>query len=222
MVSAEKYLESLKEKSLRVGISATFSSTIVRAAAAFETLYPHVKLIVKNSSSFEVADDVSNSQVDLGIVVGVDFGNRQLKNIELSSREKLVLVTSPSSALSQKEKIRPMDLCGYPMVLGPETSATRRIILSRLRLGGCHMPAPIIVEVNNLEWGMNLIKNGRGMSVFHVKDVEKDIVNGQLKALMLTDNIWVGAAALLREDSPEHPMANNFISLAKDAFINRN
>ena len=222
MVSAEKYLENLKESSLRVGISATFSSTIVRAAAAFEKLYPHVKLIIRNSSSFEIADDVSNSQVDLGIVVGVDFGKRQLKNVELSSREKLVLVTSPSSALSQKEKIRPVDLCGYPMVLGPETSATRRIILSRLRLGGCHMPAPIIVEVNNLEWGMNLIKNGKGMSVFHDRDVEKDIVDGLLVPLVLNDNIWVGAAALLRENSPEHPMANNFISLVKDAFINHN
>lgn len=222
MISAEKYLESLKESSLRVGVSATFSSTVVKAAAEFERLYPNVKLIIRNSSSFEIADDVSNSQVDLGFVVGVDYGKRQLKNIEISSREKLVLVTSPSSSLSQKENVRLLDLCGYPMILGPETSATRRIILGRLRLGGCHMPIPIIVEVNNQDWGMNLIKSGQGMSVFHVRDVEKDITEGRLKVLTLKNDIWVGATALLRENSPEHPMANNLISLVKEAFINRN
>lgn len=222
MVSAEKYLESLKESSLRVGISATFSSTILRAAAEFEKLYPQVKLIIRNSSSFQVADDVRDSQVDLGIVVGVDYGKRPLKNIELSPREKLVLVTSPSSALSQKKKIKLADLCGYPLILGPETSATRRILLSKLRLGGCHAPAPIIVEVSNQEWGMSLIKNGQGMSVFHCRDVEKDIGTGQLKALVWNDDIWVGATALLRENSPEHSMANNFISLVKEAFNNHN
>ena len=84
------------------------------------------------------------------------------------------------------------------------------------------MPAPIVVEVNSLEWGMTLIKSGKGMSIFHDRDVEKDITDGQLVALVLHDDIWVGATALLRENSPEHPMANSLISLVRDAFINHN
>ena len=90
MTSAEKYLESLKERSLRVGISATFSSTVVTAAAAFEELYPHVKLIVRNSPSFEVAQDVLNSQVDLGVVVRMDYGNPKLRTVAISEEEKLL------------------------------------------------------------------------------------------------------------------------------------
>lgn len=222
MTSAEKYLESLKERSLRVGISATFSSTVVTAAAAFEELYPHVKLIVRNSPSFEVAQDVLNSQVDLGVVVGVDYGNPKLRHIELSPREKLVLVTAPSSEISQKERLKLLDLCGYPLILGPETSAARQIILNRLRMGGCHMPAPIIVEVNSLEWGMSLVKNGKGMSLYHINNVEKDITEGTLKTLTLSDDIWVGANALLRSNAPEHPMADRFISLVREAFVNHN
>lgn len=84
------------------------------------------------------------------------------------------------------------------------------------------MPAPIIVEVNSQDWGMNLIKSGQGMSVFHVRDVEKDITEGRLKVLTLKHDIWVGATALLRENSPEHPMADNLISLVKEAFVNHN
>jgi DNA-binding transcriptional LysR family regulator len=222
MLSAEKFLESLKDSSLRVGISSTFSSTIVKAAAAFEEAYPEVKLIIKNASSFEVAEEVYNSRVDLGIVVGGDYGNNKLKHVELSPREKLVLVASPSSNICQKERVKIHDLCGYPLILGPETSATRRIILNRLRLGGCHMPAPIIVEVNNSEWGINLIKSGKGMSIFHDRDVKEEIAEGRLKALSLNGDIWVGADALLRENAPEHPMVNNFISLVKEAFISQN
>ena len=58
LTSAEKFLEDLREASLRVGIAASFSPIVASAAAAFEELYPHVKLIVKNASSFEIADDV--------------------------------------------------------------------------------------------------------------------------------------------------------------------
>lgn len=222
MTGAERFLKGLKEASLRVGISTTFSSTVALAAAAFEERYSHVSLVVRSASSFEIAEDVINSQVDLGIVVGVDYGNSKLRHVELSPREKLVLVASPSSAISQKERIRLSDLCGYPMVLGPETSATRRIILDRLRVGGCHMPAPIIVEVNSQEWGMNMVVNGKGMSLYHLRDVEKEIAEGRLKELVLSDDISVGADALLRVDAPEHPMAESFISLVKEAFLNRN
>lgn len=222
MTGAERFLEGLKEASLRVGISATFSSTVALAAAAFKELYPHVRLIVRSTSSFEVVEDVLNSQVDLGIVVGVDYENHKLRQVELSPREKLMLVASPSSVISQKERIRLSDLCGYPMVLGPETSATRRILLNRLMTGGCHMPAPIIVEVNSLEWGMSLVVNGKGMSLYHSRDAEKEISEGRLKELVLSNDIWVAANALLRVDAPEHPMAEQFIALVKEAFLTPN
>jgi DNA-binding transcriptional LysR family regulator len=219
MTSAERFLEGLKEASLRVGISATFSSTVALAAAAFKELYPHVRLIVRSTSSFEVVEDVLNSQVDLGVVVGVDYENHKLRQVELSPREKLMLVVSPSSMITQKDQVRLSDLCGYPMVLGPETSATRRILLNRLWTGGCHMPAPIIVEVNSLEWGMSLVVNGKGMSLYHSRDAEKGISEGRLKELVLSDDIWVAANALLRVDAPEHPMAEQFIALVKEAFF---
>ena len=47
------------------------------------------------------------------------------------------------------------------------------------------MPTPILVEVNSLEWGMSLVESGKGMSLYHIKDVEKKIAEGRLKALTL-------------------------------------
>jgi DNA-binding transcriptional LysR family regulator len=220
MTSAEKYLDDLKETSLRVGIAATFNPVIASAAAKFEELYPHVKLIVKNTSSFEVAQNIIDSQVDLGVVVSMDYKNPKLKAIPVSTRERLVLVASPSSPISKEERVELADLCGYPLVAGPENSATRQIILSKFEAEGLKVPPLIIVEANSLEWGMNLVENGQGMGLYHVKIVEREIAEGRLKAIPLVNDIWVGADVLLRTDTPEHPMAEKFVSLVKKAFKN--
>jgi DNA-binding transcriptional LysR family regulator len=220
MTSAEKFLEDLKEASLRVGIAATFSPIIASAAAKFEELHPHVKLIVRYASSFEVAKDILDSQVDLGVVVSMDYKNSKLKAIPISARERLVLVASPSSPISKEQRVELADLCGYPLVAGPETSATRQIILNKFEAEGLKVPPLIIVEVNSLEWGMNLVENGQGMGLYHMKVVEREIAEGRLKAIPLVNDIWVGADILLRTDTPEHPVAGRFVSLVKEAFKN--
>ncbi len=221
MSGAEKYLENIKEASLRVAISTTFSTCLTGAASAFEKSNPHVKLIIKSASSFEIAEAVYNSDVDLGIVVSTDYGNPKLKVIELSTQEQLVLVASPSSPIAQRPKLAFVNLCGYPLVLGPETSATRRLILNRIRVGGCHMPSPIIVEVNSSEWGINLVENGDGVGFHHIKSVERPIAEGRLKVLPINGDIYIGVEAILRSDAPEHPMAQRFITLVKDCLANK-
>lgn len=220
MVGAENFLENLKENTLRVGICSTFSSTVAAAASIFEDCYPNVKLIVKNATSFEVAEDVANLQVDLGIVVSMDYQNPKLKSITLSKREKLVLVAAPSSPIFQKEHLDFIDICGYPLITGPETSATRRIILNKLKVRGCNMPVPIIVEVNSLEWGKSLVENGKGMGLYHKKSVENDISNGKLRILTLPSELYVGANVLVRTDAPEHSMTEQFITLVTNEFTN--
>ncbi|MFH1647429.1 MAG: LysR family transcriptional regulator [Chloroflexota bacterium] len=220
MTSAEKFLENLKEASLRVGVATTFSTCVVAAASAFERLHPGVRLIIRSATSFDVAQDVLDSQVDLGIVVSMDYANPKLKSVEVSQRQQLVLVTSPTSPIAQRNRVGLADLCGYPLVLGPETSATRRIIMKKLRIG-CGLPPPIIMEVNSSEWGINLVENGKGVGLHHIRSVERAIAEGRLKTLPLADDIWVGVDALTRHDAPEHPMVEGFISLVRDAFETR-
>ena len=220
MTDAEKFLEDLKESSLRVGISTTFSTCTASAASTFEQLFPRVKLIIRSASSYEIVDDVLSSQVDLGIVVGMNYNNHRLKTITLSGLQKMLLVASPSSPIAQRGRLSLASLCGYPLILGPETSATRRIILQKIKNGGCNMPTPILVEVNSLEWGISLVENGGGMGLYHEKSVERAISDGRLKELPLPRSISVVAEAVLRADAPEHPIARKFIALVKDCFKN--
>ncbi|HEY78225.1 MAG TPA: LysR family transcriptional regulator [Dehalococcoidia bacterium] len=218
VTSAEKYLEDLREASFRVGIAATFSSSIASAAAEFDELYPHVKLIVRSASSLEIVEDVLSSQVDLGIVVRMDYENSKLRTITIAAGEKLVLVASPSSPIATKERIELADLSGYPLVAGPETSATRQIILNKFQAEGLEVPPSVIVEVNSLEWGLSLVESGKGVGLYHIKAVGKEIAEGRLKALPLANDITVGVDALLRSDAPVHPLAERFIHLVIEEF----
>jgi hypothetical protein len=69
---------------------------------------------------------------------------------------------------------------------------------------------------------MSLVENGRGMGLYHLKVVEKEIAEGRLKTLSIDNEIWVGADAILRTDAPEHPSAGKFISLVRESFKNHN
>ena len=218
LISAEKFVEDMKESSLHVAIAMSFSSTVDSAASAFEELYPHVKLIVKNAPSFEVAQDVLNSQVELGVVVSMDYGIPKLKPIAISTEEKLVLVASPSSPIFQKEHIELRDLCDYQLVLGPETSATRRVVFSKFEAAGLKVNPLIAVEINSVEWGRSLVENGKGIGFYYIKNVEKEVHEGRLRILPLTNDIRVGVDVLVRRDAFLPPIAERFISLLREAF----
>jgi DNA-binding transcriptional LysR family regulator len=220
MTSAEKYLEDLREGSLRIGVGFSVSTIVALAVAKFEEIYPHVRLIVRNSPSFDVAEDVLSSQVDLGIVVGLDYKKPKLRAIPISARERLALVVSSSSPVPEKERLEIADLCGYPLVAAPETSATRQIILSKFEAEGLKVPPLITAEVNSLEGGLSLVESGRGMGLFHIKLVEKKIAEGQLKELPLSDDILVGVNALFHVNGPEHPVAGKFVALVRKVFTN--
>jgi DNA-binding transcriptional LysR family regulator len=216
---AERFIDDLKEANLRVGIAMSFSSTVASAASAFEELHPNVKLTVKHAPSFEVVQDVLSSQVELGVVVSMDYGIPKLRPIAISTKEKIVLVASPSSPIFQKEHLELRDLCDYPLILGPATSATRRVVFSKLEAEGLKVDPIIAVEVNSVEWGRSLVENGKGIGFYYARNVEKEVSEGRLRVLPITNDIRIGVDALVRRDALLPPIAERFISLLREAFL---
>jgi DNA-binding transcriptional LysR family regulator len=127
-------------------------------------------------------------------------------------------VASPSSPISQKERIELKDLRGYPLILGPETSATRQIIMEKLRSEGLKTSSLVAVEVDSIEWGRSLVEDGKGISFYCMRNVEKEVSEGRLKILHLVDDIKVGVEILVRRDVVLPPIANKFIDLARETF----
>jgi DNA-binding transcriptional LysR family regulator len=217
---AERFVDDLKEANLRVGIAMSFSSTIASAASSFEELYPHVKLMVTHAPSFEIAQDVLSSQVELGVVVSTDYGTPKLRSITISEGEKIVFVASPSNPIFRKKHLELRDLCDYPLILGPATSATRRAVFSQFEAAGLNLDPIIAVEVNSVEWGRSLVESGKGISFYYARNVDKEVSNGRLRVVPVTNNdIRIGVDALVRRDAPLPPIAEKFISLLREAFL---
>lgn len=217
----ERFVEDLKEASLRISIAMSFSSTVTSAAAGFRELYPHIKLVIENVGSFEVIQSVLNSRVDLGIAVSLDYGSPKLRRIPISATERTVPVASPSLPISQKKQIGWADLLNYPLILPPEVSAMRQIILNKFEDEGLKMHYVTAVEVDNMQFGKSLVENGEGISIYYIKNVEKEVLEGRMKILPLADDIWVGVDVFVRRDHSLSLSAERFISLVKAAFQSR-
>jgi DNA-binding transcriptional LysR family regulator len=221
LTDAESFVEDLKEASLRISIAISLSSTITSAAVGFRELYPHVKLVIENVGSFKVIQDVLNSRADLGIAVSLDYGSPELRRIAISAAERTVAVASPSLPISQKKQIGWADLLTYPLILPPEVAAMRQIILNKFKDEGLEMHYVTAVEVDNMQFGKSLVEKGQGISIYYIKNVEKEALEGRMKILPLADEIWVGVDVFVRRDLFLSPFAKRFISLVKAAFQSR-
>ena len=223
LIGAEKFLNDLREARLHVGIAMNFSSTAASAASSFEKRCPHVKLIVKNAPSFEVAQDVLSSQVELGVVVSMDYAIPELRSVTISAGGKGLFVASPSNPIFRREDIKLSDLCNYPLILGPETSAIRRLVFNKFEAEGLklnNLVAVVAAEVNTVELAMSLVENGKGIGFFYIRNVEKEVSEGRLRVLPLTDDMRIGTDVLIRRDAVLSPIAEKFISLLRVAFQN--
>lgn len=216
--NAERFLENQKESSLRIGAAITFSSVVASAASGFEQLFPHVKLRIRNGPSYQIVDELVDLQHDIAVVVSLNYRTRKLRAMRVSDGERLVLVTLPSSGIFSKEALTLAEVCDSPLLLPPEKSATREVLLKRFEAERAKLRPSILVETDYLECAKRLAEEGRGIALMHVTNVEREIAEGKLKILPLADDIKIGVDVLVHRDVPLPPIGRKFISLVKEAF----
>ena len=211
ITNAETYLLSLKESLLRVGVSMIYSQVVANAATSFMEEFPEVKLVVRDAISLEVAEDVVNSKIDVGIVISTPFENPKLRIIPVSSAEKLVLVASPRNMITKRESAQLADLSNIPLVAGPVKSVLRSLVLKQFDEEGIDTP-PVSAEVSTAEWGMSLVESGKCVGIYPERVVRQKILEGRLKALPLVKELKVGVDALIRTDSKIPLFVNEFVN----------
>jgi DNA-binding transcriptional LysR family regulator len=107
--------------------------------------------------------------------------------------------------------------------LGPETSAIRRLVFNRFEAEGLklnNLVALVAAEVNTVELAMSLVENGKGIGFFYLRNVEKEVSEGRLRVIPLSDDIRIGTDVLVRRDAVLSPIVEKFISLLRVAFQN--
>jgi LysR family transcriptional regulator, transcriptional activator of the cysJI operon len=217
LINTEKFIASLKECSLGIGLAPVFNLVIGRILDLFEKHHPEVKLVIKSGDAFEVVKEVSESKLDLAIVPKSDYGNENLNYLTVCSSKKLVCFASPALVLPA-EPLDWSDLSDYPLVIGTKTSVIRRIIFDKFQEEGLAIPY-IAAEVSSGEWNKSLVEKGKGLGFVLKEDIEKEIADGLVRIVHLKQDLNIGIDVVVRSDSPENPILMEFIDLVKQSFL---
>ena len=216
LIGAERFIKFIKESHIRVGIASVYD-VFMRPLlnSMFEAKNQEIKLTVKSGDAFEMVRDVQDSVLDLAIVPEFDYGDEKLNHIQVSAPEKIVVFAS-SHQVIQKEPLEWADLSNYHLVLGTELSVIRKIIFNKFKEKGLPEPS-LAAEVGSVIWCKSLVENGKGLSFTLEKDIQKEVLEGRLKIVPLTDYAYATAHAVTRVEML-NPIIEGFIEMVKDVF----
>ena len=216
LMEAERFIKFIKESHIRVGIASAYD-VFMRPLlnSMFEAKNPEIKLTVKSGDSFEMVRDVADSVLDLAIVPQFDYGYERLNHIQVSNPEKIV-VFAASHQVIQKEPLNWQDLTNYPLVLGTESSVIRKVVVNKFKEKG--LPEPqLAAEAGSVIWCKELVENGKGLSFTLAKDIQKEVLEGRLKIIPMTEYAYISAEAITRADML-NPIIEEFVKMVKEVF----
>jgi DNA-binding transcriptional LysR family regulator len=147
LLSQVASLQGLQSGTIRIGGGATAVSFILpEAIAAFQREFPGIRFHLKEAGSAEVARDVVDGALELGVVT-LPVHSRDLTIRELRS-DRIVLVARADHPLTRLARIRVNDLAGHAFVGFEDGSAIRALIDSALREAGVTME--IVMELRSI------------------------------------------------------------------------
>ncbi|MBW9271043.1 MAG: LysR family transcriptional regulator, partial [Candidatus Thiodiazotropha sp. (ex. Lucinisca nassula)] len=139
--------QGLEGGTVRIGGGATAVSFLLpKAIATFQGRHPAVKFQLKEAGSNEVAEDVINGRLELGLVT-MPVKNRDLKVWPLLT-DRIVLVGPKQHPLAKKRRISASALDGISFVGFEADTAVRQIIDATLRDAGVAMN--VVMELRSI------------------------------------------------------------------------
>jgi LysR family transcriptional regulator, transcriptional activator of the cysJI operon len=218
LVGADRFIKSIRESNLRVGIASIYNNMVSPALnAIFEEPQSEGKLTIESGNAFIMVQNVIDSSLDLAIVPRFNYANDKLKSVEVSQPMKLHCFTNKDQVIRQ-QPLNWKDLNEYPLVSGPPSSAVRQILMDQFKNEGIEMK-PLAAEVDNIDWCINLVEHGKGLSFAFYSAIEPQIKEGRLKLIELTEDLFLSAEAVMSQDLFMNPIVNRFIAMVKQAFV---
>jgi DNA-binding transcriptional LysR family regulator len=139
--------QGLEGGQVRIGGGATAVSFILPPAiAAFQGAHPQVMFHMKEAGSREVAEDVANGRLELGIVT-LPLQSRELQTWPLLD-DDIVLVARHDHPLTHKRKLQIADLADQTFVSFEAGTALRHIIDNAAREAGLELH--VVMELRSI------------------------------------------------------------------------
>lgn len=140
-------LQGLESGTVRIGGGATAVSFILpEAIAAFQRRFPGIRFHLKEAGSAEIARDVAEGSLELGVVT-LPVSSRDLDIHELQS-DRIVLAAPAGHELACAASIDVERLAGYSFVGFEGGSAIRQLIDTSLRDAG--IETEVVMELRSI------------------------------------------------------------------------
>ena len=139
--------QGLEGGTVRIGGGATAVSFVLPAAiAAFQQEHPKVLFQLKEAGSSEIADDVLNGRLELGIVT-LPLQSRELK-IQSLTNDDIVLVARKDHPLARRKRISAAALAEQAFVSFEADTALRYLIDNAVRATGVDIN--VVMELRSI------------------------------------------------------------------------
>jgi DNA-binding transcriptional LysR family regulator len=177
----------------------------------------NIELLIENST--QIVQEVSDMEVDIGIVVSTDYDKSKVKPIRISDSERLVFVASPNVSLAKKKKVEWTDLVSYPIICGAPGSLLHRLVADKFQQAGILTPPLIIVNTLSTDVLKVFVKEGNTLGLWHTKEVEAEVTAGELKILPLSEDILVPIDFVISQKTDNvSPVIQDIMEYIKQEF----
>jgi len=183
---ADEYSGLLKG-SLNIGTVQAASNTLLPGVLRdFCLRYPQIKVYVSESGSVDIAKEVRERRLDLGLVTCMaDVPNLEGLRHEDLLESRLVLCVSKENPLAQRHHVSVRDFADQPLIVFRPGYSMHEVIE---RLFG-HRPVRVAYQTNNTESAKRMVVAGLGVFVFAESSIVDDLFvkSGQLAYVPITE-----------------------------------
>ncbi len=155
-------LEGLMRGTLRMGVSHSFSSSMLPSTLAeFASRYPGVRVIARVVPHLEMEHALVAGELDLAVAYVSD--NAEHIAAETLMEEQLVLLVGPEHPWVGRKSVPMRSLAEIPLILLTSEFAARQFVESRFE--EAHLPANIVLEMNAIEPILATVRNSKFATV---------------------------------------------------------
>jgi DNA-binding transcriptional LysR family regulator len=221
-LSVEGFLKSCIVSTLRIGVASMIMVTMMPVIEELKERYPDVGICVREGVSAELVAQLLDARFDICFVSQPPAGSAKYPAASRITgyriiRNRMVFVTSPEYPIPPDVELRWEDIARHPLIIQPEGSTARSLILRQMVDRG--IEPTIWTEVDNLEYAKELARQKKGIAFTYWPNVKEDVIAGKLRVIPVSGgDIRLGMDILLDPGFTQSSLARKFIGLLGERF----
>ncbi len=179
-------LSGASKENINLGASYTAGNYYLpNSILEFKQMHPSTYVRLNISDSQEIISEIKDHCLDIGIVEGNDFYDRDLDICKIGSSE-LVLITPATDKWTNRKSITIPELFAESFISREDESILRNYINNCLKTHAVNYDdLNIIMEITNFEAIKHAVINNKGISIVPYPVVERDLQQGRICSILV-------------------------------------